>query len=250
MNPLAEDYPNYATALAVLALRKAGRADRIGPLVRYLRQQQLTEENGWRRDHAAYGAWGMGGDRRTPPDPGHVDLSMTRYVLQALAGATSQDPAFERAQVFLDRCRNPDGGFCFSTVELGANKAGQQEGRYRGYGTATADGLLSLLAAGARDDDERVVAARRWLVAHHEPGKASGFVDPKTRLWAVGLRFYYAAACAEAVPGLVKPEELVCDQRPDGSWCNVEPLVKENDPLIATALAVWALGGLTPFSSG
>ena len=41
----------------------------------------------------AYGAWGMGGDRRTPPDTGHVDLSMTRYVLDALrAAGVAADP--------------------------------------------------------------------------------------------------------------------------------------------------------------
>ena len=86
-DPGIPDYPNYATALAVSALCRARRGDwraRIQPMVSYLRQQQFTEQNGWRPPDPAYGAWGMGGERRTPPDTGHVDLSMTRYVIESL----------------------------------------------------------------------------------------------------------------------------------------------------------------------
>ena len=69
-------------------------------MVDYLRAQQFTEQNGWQQEHPAYGAWGMGGNRRTPPDTGHVDLSMTRYVLEALraGGVPTSDPAFEDAR--------------------------------------------------------------------------------------------------------------------------------------------------------
>src|SRR5436190_9211687 len=84
------DYPNYATALAVSALCRARRGDwqtQIQPMVSYLRQQQFTEQNGWRPPDPAYGAWGMGGERRTPPGTGHVDLSMTRHVIDALRAA-------------------------------------------------------------------------------------------------------------------------------------------------------------------
>ena len=81
------DYPNYATALAVDALvaaqRHSWRAD-IAPMVAHLRAQQFTEANGWTPDHPAYGGWGMGGAIRRPPDAGHVDLSMTRFVLEVL----------------------------------------------------------------------------------------------------------------------------------------------------------------------
>src|SRR6266478_4421420 len=61
-DPGIPDYPNYATALAVSALCRAHRGDwraRIQPMVSYLRQQQFTEQNGWRRADPAYGAWGM-----------------------------------------------------------------------------------------------------------------------------------------------------------------------------------------------
>ena len=92
-----------------------------------LRAQQFTEENGWTRDDPAYGAWGMGGERRRPPEAGHVDLAMTRYVIEGLAaaGISASDPAIEKALVYLERCQNPDGGFFFSTVNLDTNKAGE-----------------------------------------------------------------------------------------------------------------------------
>ncbi len=154
MDPSIPDYPNYSTALAVSALcraRRPGWERHIEPMLRYLRSQQFTEQNGWRREDPAYGAWGMGGVPRTPPNTGHVDLSITRHVLDALraAGVPVSDPAFGRARVFVERCQNAgaDGGFFFSTTEYEINKAGHDGKRFRSYGTTTADGILALLAA-------------------------------------------------------------------------------------------------------
>ena len=243
MDALLYDYPNYATALAVQALRRAGRSG--GALVAWLRTQQFTEEHGWQLGDAAYGAWGMGGEPRIAPNAGHVDLSMTRHALQALAaaGVPASDPAFTRARVFVERCQNPDGGFFFSTVVLDANKAGQDGPQYRSYGTATADGILALLAMGTPADSDRVRSARRWLAANDQPDGAPGFIGPAYRRWTTGLRFYYAAASAEAF-GSVSPKlaaSLEASERSDGGWRNVENLVKEDDPLIATGFAVAAL---------
>src|SRR5438045_4557997 len=136
----------------------------------------------------------MGGDARTAPNAGHVDLSMTRHVLQALAaaGVSTADPVFQRARVFVERCQNPDGGFFFSTVVLDANKAGEEGKGYRSYGTATADGILALLAMGTRPDSERVRSAMRWLAAHDIPDGAPGFSGPAYQRWITGPRFYYA----------------------------------------------------------
>ena len=159
------DYPNYSAGLAVRALIRAGERG-CEPIVAELRAQQFTEENGWKRGDAPYGAWGMGGDRRTPPEPGHVDLAMTRYVLEGLAaaGVKPPDPALERALVYLDRCQNPDGGFFFSTVEAAINKAGEADGQFVSYGSTTADGVLALRAAGVRDEDP-THRARETMVA-------------------------------------------------------------------------------------
>jgi prenyltransferase beta subunit len=245
LDPVSLDYPNYATALAARALVRCGRS--AGAMLGYLRRQQLTESLGWKPGDAAYGAWGVGGERRYAPYPGHVDLSMTRHVLEALAvsGAGPEDPAMRRARAFVERCQNRDGGFYFSTVVLDANKAGESGAGFRSYGTATADGLLSLLALGEAKTAPRVEAAWGWLREHHVTSGAPGFTGEAHQRWTAGLRFYYAAASAEAFlamsagAGVAGP--LLRTQRGDGSWANPEPLVKEDDPLIATGFAVRAL---------
>ena len=247
-DPLLADYPNYATSLALTAWARLAPPDSaqvISAMSKYLLGQQLTEQNGWKPDHPAYGAWGMGGGRRTPPEPGHVDISMTRHVLQALAaaGVPSGDSSFRKARVYARRCHNYgsgaggllDGGFYFSTVVLDANKAGELDGGFPSYGSATADGILSLLALGIRPSDPRVVAARRWLEANHLPDGAAGFKQDIHECWTRGLRFYYAAAASEALHRLgagrtgALDEALAAEQREDGSWSNPENLVKEDD---------------------
>jgi len=254
MDPSIPDYPNYSTALAVSALcraRRPGWEQQIEPLLRYLRSQQFTEQNGWRHEDPAYGAWGMGGVPRTPPNTGHVDLSMTRHVLEALraAGVPASDPAIASARVFVERCQNfgSDGGFFFSTTEFEINKAGYDGKQFRSYGTTTADGVLALLAIGRPRGDAHVLAARRWLASHHRDMEVPGFVGAAYQRWPRGLAFYYAAASADAFCALqVKPGDRVGEglertQRADGSWINAENLVKEDDPLIATPFAIRAL---------
>ncbi|MDP8979737.1 MAG: terpene cyclase/mutase family protein [Acidobacteriota bacterium] len=255
MDPDIPDYPNYSTALSISALVMAHRDP--GPMVESLRKQQFAEQNGWKRADPAYGAWGMGGSPRTPPDTGHVDLSMTRYVIDALraAGVPASDPVFERARVFVERCQNfdpsnpdrADGGFFFSTTEFDTNKAGHDGTHFRSYGTTTADGVLALLALGSSLSDVRVRAAARWLTDHHRDMDVPGFIGEAYQRWPRGLAFYYAASSTQAFrslrkdPGSSVSAGLLKTQRPDGSWSNSENLVKEDDPLIATPFAIRAL---------
>lgn len=260
MEPALPDYPNYATALAVSAICRAkhpGWQQQIAPMVAYLRRMQFTESTGWKQSDPPYGAWGMGGIDHPPPNPGHVDLSMSRYVIDALhaAGVSPEDPAFARARIFVERCQNydpkhpddADGGFFFSTTEIETNKAGQVGEHFRSYGTTTADGILALLAIGRSLEDDRVRAALRWLTSHHRDMAVPGFIGEAYQRWPKGLAFYYAAASTQAFHALKAPlnsavaDELERLQRADGSWVNPENLVKEDDPLIATAFAVRAL---------
>jgi hypothetical protein len=259
-DPGIPDYPNYSTGLAVTALCRAhrqGLEQQVNQMTAYLRAQQFTAQNGWRTSDPVYGAWGMGGDRRTPPDTGHVDLSMTRYVIDALRAAAvpSSDPALREAGIFIERCQNfdpkhpesTDGGFFFSTTEFDTNKAGREGDHFRSYGTTTADGILALLAVGYDRGHPRVVAAQRWLTTHHHEMSVPGFVGEAYHRWPQGLAFYYAAAVSRtfqalnqgAAPGI--REALERSQRRDGGWSNPENLVKEDDPLIATAFAIRAL---------
>jgi squalene-hopene/tetraprenyl-beta-curcumene cyclase len=247
------DYPNYATALAVDALVAAQRglpavahrakagswtAD-IAPMVAQLRAQQFSEANGWTPEHPAYGGWGMGGAIRVPPDAGHVDLSMTRFVLDALraSGVDGSDPAMTRARVFLERSQNQDGGFFFSPVTPGLNKAGQRAEQFVSYGTTTADGVLALRAAGVPDSDDRIARGIAWLDRHHQSDRVPGFEEGETPQapWRTGLRFYYAAAIARARPQL---RVRLPEQADDGSFRNANGCVKEDDPLIATTFAI------------
>lgn len=257
-----DDYPNYATALAIQAFARArwkGWEEAIAPMVACLRRQQFVESRGWDKDHPAHGAWGVGGTPRPPPHPGQVDISTTRYVLEALAaaGVPSSDPLYARAKIFLQRCQNDDdGGFFFSPVVAQANKAGEKDGRFCSYGTATADGILALRAAGVPQTDDRIASALDWLQSRHMVGQVPGFDDAgeERKKWSEGLMYYYCAAVSEAFAGADvravaagldwKPSLagfLAETQKPNGTWINADPRMKEDDPLIATALALTAL---------
>lgn len=224
-----DDYPCYSAALSLKALIRSGR--KAPKLVNWLREQQLTEQNGWRPEDAAYGAWGIGGPRRRAPYAGHVDISMTRYVIEGLAaaGVGASDPSMRAARMFIEKCRAPGGGYFFSPVVVDANKAGDGIG----YGTATADAALSLKAAGGDATD-----ALNWLRANDRAGLSPGFTGEARQRYAEGLRYYWAAVRRQTL-GITT--DLGPLQRADKSWRNSEPLVKEDDPLIATAFAVIAL---------
>ena len=120
------------------------------------------------------------------------------------------------------------------------NKAGGSDGEFASYGSTTADGVLALRAAGLPESDTRIVRAIQWLERHHRPDRVPGFPDsePRQTSWSTGLRFYYAAAIARALPHL--PIALP-DQAADGSFRNANKRVKEDDPLIATTFAIHAL---------
>ncbi|HET9219573.1 MAG TPA: prenyltransferase/squalene oxidase repeat-containing protein [Terriglobia bacterium] len=243
MDETVADYPNYATSLAVIAFSKARLGnwqEEIQPMVAQLRSQQYAEANGWKESDAAFGAWGMGGPILRPPEAGHVDLSMTRCVLEALraAGVPPDDPAISRSLTYLARSQNADGGFYFSAVNADINKAGEVDGGFKSYGTATADGILALRAAGVPDTDSRIARAVKWLRDRHQPDRAPGFDPGPRESWASGLRFYYAGVITRALPDLAI---ALPEQAEDGSFRNSNPLVKEDDPLIATTFAIGVL---------
>jgi hypothetical protein len=252
------DYPCYATALALRAfIRAHGTKHRLVPkMIAWLRSRQMSPENSWRHEQPAFGAWGIGASPRRPPDSGHVDLSMTRHVLEALVagGVPQSDPALQHARVFVERCRNADGGFFFSTVETGANKAGETHDGFLGYGTATADGIIALACTGAGARDAGAAASLEWLRQRDHPVLSPGFDSPARRRYAGGLRYYYADAATRAFR-LMREQRAVPfasalerEQRPDGSWINAEILVKEDDPLIATSFALSALAFASLYS--
>ena len=243
------EYPVYATSLAVLVLVANGDAsdrDRLATMADWLASRQCTEARGFAREAPAYGAFGFGAVGLPAGQPGHVDLTHTRFALQALAAAGHLDEDVRRrAFVWLSRLQHDDGGFAFSLVVAEANKAGRDErGCFRAYATATADGVLALRALGVRDDDPRLGRARRWLDRHASSDRIGGIGDEPSEPWHDALRYYHAMALAAAHPprrpGIAAM--LRARQRGDGAFCSdLNSAMKEDDPLLATSLALHAL---------
>ncbi|MGE3808582.1 MAG: prenyltransferase/squalene oxidase repeat-containing protein [Gemmataceae bacterium] len=264
---LGLSYPVYTSSLAVLLLDAPEFARERAAWLAYLRQRQLTEELGWQPADKPYGGWGYAIALPRKPAPGaltspvEANLSATVFALEAMraAGVPENDPAIKKALVFVERCQNfkakdadpafDDGGFHFIYDDGARNKAGpagrDQAGRerFRSYGSATADGWRALRACGLPVDHPRCRAAHAWLSKHFRPGIHPGNYPEARAGLQPGVYFYYAAALARCGPD--KPEELVADllkrQRPDGSWCNEAGAQREDDPLVATALALQAL---------
>lgn len=146
-----------------------------------------------------------------------------------------------------------DGGFYFSPVVLAANKGREElkDAKYfRSYATATCDGILALLAAGVPRDDGRVVRAIDWLKAHDDINYPQGVPTDQPEPWGKAIRFYHYAVRAEAYAALDWPGDwrtqlaaaVIRHQAADGSFRNtVSPLMKEDDPILCTALATIAL---------
>lgn len=276
-DPDVADYPNHATAWAVRCLVAAGNeSDRplISRMCDYLRAQQFGPANGVNPKDFHWGGWGFGSES------GVMDIGHTRHALQALRDADDVDAeTTARAQAFLRLLqRHPeewrpqpevpgeaegeptdsfDGGFYFSSTDLAMNKGGYQPASdghaawFRSYATATCNGLLALLAAGVQAEDPRVAAAASWLDQNPGLEFPAGVPAEAPTPWHVALHYYHLAVRAEAWAVTAKngtwraeiARHLQPLQRKDGSFINEQsPLMKENDPVLCTALAVIALG--------
>ena len=280
------DFPVYSAALAVIALSRIPSGDFLDARdawLDFLREQQLTERLGWELSDQAYGGWGYSiFPPRKPDDPSarppfDADLSSTLFAVGALrlAGVWVDDPAIEKALVFVKRCQNfaqteveadptfDDGGFFFTPTNDMQNKAGiagtdsHGRTRYHSYGSPTADGLRALLRCGLSPDHPRVVAARQWLERHFSVSTVPGEFEPMREQDRDAAYFYYCWSVSHALRQLAITSfqrngktvnwaedlaaELLSRQRTDGSWVNQHSFVKEDDPLIATTLAAAAL---------
>lgn len=205
------------------------------------------------------------------------NLSATLFTLDALraAGVPADDPAIRKALVFVRRCQNfnddpqktesrfDDGGFFFIYDDPVRNKAGvagtDKAGRDRfySYGSMTADGLRALRLCGVPDSDERVQAARLWLEWNFSATRHPGTYAERPESQRNAVYYYYSASVSRAFVerGITEVEtkdgkvvwaealadELIKRQRDDGSWENPVDLVRENDPVVCTCLAVRAL---------
>lgn len=271
------DYPNYATAHALLIFKQFGLPE-DRPLIKrmsqYLLSQQFTEARGFLPNDAVYGGWGFGEISLSDGQSGHVDLSHTRRILQALQGQPGFKKARKKAGYYLSLTQKQsndlrlhptntshknipfDGGFFASPVTLSTNKGGittdstLDVNYFRSYATATCDGILGLLAAGCEPTDKPIQDAYDWLIQHPIWSYPQGIPLDDPDQWHEVMFYYHLAVRSEAYAALDDPgmwqlkiqELLTFRQQNDGRFFN--PLGgpnKEDDPLLATTFAVIAL---------
>jgi A-macroglobulin complement component/prenyltransferase/squalene oxidase-like repeat protein len=204
------------------------------------------------------------------------NISATAFALDAIAAAKGWD---ETTAVFLlpesyvlRRYQNDDGGFHFVHDDPVRNKAGASgtgpdgRPRFHSYGSATADGARLAWwcdsawrqpdppgAVMVRGNAPAFLKAQWWLEKHFTPDRHPGTYIPTHEPNRNAVYFYYAASVAKTFRLLgVKEvygrpwaeqlaEALLAKQLPDGSWANPVDLVRENDPIVATAYALTAL---------
>jgi hypothetical protein len=166
-----------------------------------------------------------------------------------------------------------DGGFRFVTADPVRNKAGladppqtsphdspKSSAGFPSYGSMTADGYRALALCHkvqATDpqlqDDARLRAAADWLQRHFQVAEHPGAYIPAHASNRNAVYYYYVSSLARAFAEhhLHLPQQrswanelaraLLPKQKADGRWENDLELVRENEPLVATAQAVIAL---------
>lgn len=268
-------FQNYETCVAIMCFARANEAAKkkdgsepykelLTNAEKYLRGQQYTEERNTRSEDPNYGGIGYGGTTRP-------DLSNTQFFLDALkaTGAKEDDPAFQRALVFVSRSQNLesehntmpyvarnaenlDGGFIYGTQPEN-DTSGLS---LRSYGAMTYAGLKSMIYAGLTKEDKRVKAASEWIAKNYtvteNPGRG-----------AAGLYYFYQTmAKALDVQGLPLlesidgkrhnwridlSEQLISTQQGNGSWLNTASRqYMEDDANLVTGFVLLTLALCLP----
>lgn len=248
-----KDLPAYNTSVAILALKESGDpkyADAIRKARDFLVKLQADETEGYAARDKFYGGIGYGSSERP-------DLSNLQMALEALQASElpSDDPAWKKAIVFLQRCQNRsesndqawsanDGGFVYYP---GFSEASGTTS----YGSMTYAGLKSFLHAQVGPDDPRVKAAVHWIEQHYT-------VDENPGMGAQGLYYSYhtfGKALKTLGAKTVKDKDgrehdwyadlarkLLSLQKQDGYWINEKSgRWWEDKPVLATAYAILAL---------
>lgn len=256
---------NYETAISLMVFHEANKDGKYKEIIanaeKYLRKLQWDESESTDASDVKYGGAGYG---RTGDRP---DLSNTVFFLDALqaAGAKKDDPAVQKALVFLSRCQNletehnttkfssmvNDGGFYYTPAAGGNSQAGNTpNGGLRSYGSMTYAGLKSMIYAGLTPDDPRVKAAIEWITKYYS-------VEENPGLGQQGVLYYYqmfAKALSTMGADTVKDaqgkehdwrkelaEHLFKLQQDNGAWLNKNDRWYEGNPDLATAYALIAL---------
>ncbi len=263
-------HANYATTIALLAFQEAntgGRYDRVIEAGQnFLKTMQWDEGEEKSKSDAFYGGAGYGGKNSRP------DLSNTTFFIEALrnTGLPADDPALQKALVFVSRCQNlksefndqpwaekvNDGGFIYTAANGGSSFAGKEaNGGLRSYAGMTYAGLKSMIYAGLTADDPRVKAALAYVQRHYT-------LDENPGMGQAGLYYYYhtfaKALALLGQPALTDASGQAHDWRADltaalakrqgrdGSWVNPADRFLEGDPNLVTAYGLLALAYARP----
>jgi squalene-hopene/tetraprenyl-beta-curcumene cyclase len=272
----------YSTSVALMAFQAANKGGRFDRVIKggqdFLKVTQWDEGEGTRRTDTRYGGLGYGGDNSRP------DLSNTAFFIEALrdSGLPADDPALQKALVFVSRCQNlksefndlpgaskvNDGGFAYTPTSGNTEPAGKaakgakgkggrpgSDGPLRSSAGMTYAGLKSMIYAGLTQDDPRVKAAQEFIRNNYT-------LDENPGQGQRGLYYYYHTF-ARAMALLGKPTlidakgaehdwraELVAAlakrQEPSGGWVNRDDRFMEGDPNIVTSFGLLALAATRP----
>ena len=203
----------YVTSSAVLALVDGGREkDRaaIDRATLFLKVVQRDEGEGY-DPNLDWGFGGIGYGNELRPD-----LSNTQFGIEGMhaAGVEGDDPAMQRAILFLQRCQNEpefnaraieradgrivkagtDGGAGYHPGESKAGLVDNGDGTFtaRSYGSMTYALLKCYLFAGLPVEDPRVQAALRWIQKNWTVEMNPGFdIKASPGSEYQGLFYYY-----------------------------------------------------------
>ncbi len=250
--------PQYNTAISLAALSRLDTQrsrDAVKEALAFLRTLQYAEDNEnpelrVSRAHPFYGGIGYGGSGR----PDNSNMHMFMMALEE-AGVPSDDPAVQRALVFLQRTQmdsrvnempyaegSRQGGFIYATspsgeqIGVGESKAGMIEetlsdgstaSRLRAYGSMTYAGFKSYLYADLPKDDVRVTAAQMWIGENYTLEENPGI--------GTDGYYYYILTFSRALDAFGEPTlQVVADDRSrrDVNWADdlIDQLAKlQND---------------------
>ncbi len=258
------DYPTYGTAMLATAaqLRDFGLKPELrDKFVAWVVGGQLHESREFTEKSPHYGGWDLMGASQVKGLTSDTTVSCTCFALEAIYPSKEAEvaPTLARARAWTRRCQTPGGGFQFSPDAMSLNnKAGwtdEAQNEPKPYSSATADGLRCLRYSQPTDqpvaEDQDIASAETYLEQHPAVDHVPGFEHPEdANSWAQGLRYYYYQSLAKALPektpwalarraALVK--QLAQLQHKDGHWQNESARMREDDPLIASCLALVGL---------
>lgn len=275
---------NYNTAIALSALARLPQDPQVAQAI--ANGQAFLKRLQWdgQRDpvgelvdqaHPYFGGAGYG-------KHGRPDLSNTQTMLQGLhdSGLEPEDPAFQRALVFINRLQGtpsndtfgdrivPDGGFIYATslnqenIGVPQSMAGEVEtmtadgpvSHLRTYGSMTYAGFKSYLYANLSRDDPRVVDAWNWIRRNYTLDRNPGMPPAQDQQgYFYYLMTFSRALAASGETHVVEPDgtkrawradlidALLERQQDDGSWTNPVDRWLEDDPDLVTSYALIAL---------